>query len=56
MLSISKSRAKERFAEIEKSQKIALNEREEKTLKVNEKTSRLKALRLAKEASDKELK
>ncbi|SDR01509.1 hypothetical protein [Pseudovibrio sp. Tun.PSC04-5.I4] len=54
MLSISKTRAKDRFAAIEKSQKKALDEGEEKAMKVSEKTSRLKAIRLAKETLDKE--
>ncbi|PLW76889.1 transcriptional regulator [Cohaesibacter celericrescens] len=52
MTSVSKTRAQARFAAIEKSQKNALNEREEKALKISENTARLKALRLAKAAED----
>lgn len=52
MISISRTRAENRFAAIEKSQKKALNEQEEKKLMVSENTARLKALRLAKEADE----
>ncbi|GHB32814.1 hypothetical protein GCM10007094_22200 [Pseudovibrio japonicus] len=55
MPSISISSAKDRFAAIEKSKKKALTDEEERAMKVSEKTSRLKALRLAKEAIGKEL-
>lgn len=50
MISISRTRAENRFAAIEKSQQKALNEQEEKALKISENTLRLKALRLAAEA------
>lgn len=52
MISISRTRAENRFAAIEKSQQKAINEQEEKALRISENTARLKALRLAKEAAD----
>ena len=51
MISISRTRAENRFAAIEKSQKKALGVQEEATNKVRENTARLKKLRLAKEAA-----
>lgn len=52
MISISRTRAENRFAAIEKSQQKALDEQQEKAQKISENTARLKALRLAKEATD----
>ncbi len=50
MISIHRTRAEERFAAIERT-KITLSEREEDAAKVTANIARLKALRLAKEAS-----
>ncbi len=55
MPNISMSCAKDRFAEIEKNKKNELTDEEERALQLSEKTSRLKELRLAKEATDKKL-
>jgi len=52
MISISRTRAESRFAAIEKRQKEVLTEQEETSRRISENTARLKALRLAKEASD----
>ena len=52
MISISRTRAENRFAAIEKRQKEVLTEQEETARMVSENTARLKALRLAKEAND----
>ena len=49
-----KSRAEEQFATIQKKDKRALEEWEKAQQEIAEKTARLKALRLAKEASDSE--
>ncbi|KZK94582.1 hypothetical protein PsAD46_01005 [Pseudovibrio sp. Ad46] len=53
MPNISMSCAKDRFAAIEKNKKKELTDEEERALQLSEKTSRLKELRLAKEATDK---
>lgn len=55
MPNISISCAKDRFAAIEKNKKKELTEEEERTLQLSEKISRLKELRLAKEAKEKRL-
>lgn len=55
MPSISIASAKDRFAAIEKTKKRELTDEEERVMKVREKTSQLKALRLAKEANGNEL-
>ncbi|WP_153039783.1 MULTISPECIES: hypothetical protein [unclassified Pseudovibrio] len=55
MPNISMSCAKDRFAAIEKNKKKELTDEEERALQLSEKTSRLKELRLAKEATDKKL-
>ena len=52
MVSISKMKAEERLAAIQKSQKAALSEHEEETLKTRQNTARLRAQRLAKENAD----
>ncbi len=52
MVSISKTKAAERLAAVQKSQKAALSEAEEEALKVRENMARLKALRIAREAAD----
>lgn len=52
MISISRTRAENRFAAIEKRQQAVLNEREEAARALSANTARLKALRLAKEAAD----
>lgn len=54
MISIAKMKAEERLAAVQKSQKAALSEQEEKALKVRENTARLKAQRLAKEATERD--
>jgi len=48
------SKAEEKFAAIQKKDKLALVGREKEQQERAEKTARLKALRLAKEAADKE--
>lgn len=50
MPNISISAAKDRFAAIEKNKKKELTDEEQRAMQLSEKTSRLKALRLAKEA------
>ncbi|WP_316860610.1 transcriptional regulator [uncultured Cohaesibacter sp.] len=55
MTSIARSKAESRLAAIQKSQKEAMNEQEERTLKTRENISRLRALRLAKESEDRDL-
>ncbi|SNY92581.1 hypothetical protein SAMN04515647_2853 [Cohaesibacter sp. ES.047] len=52
MISIAKKKAEERLAAVQKSQKAALNEQEERVSKVRANTARLKAMRLAKEEED----
>jgi len=52
MISISRTRAEGRFAAIEKRQQAGLSAQEETARAISEKTARLKALRLAKEATD----
>ena len=52
MTSIARSKAEARLAAAQKSQKEAMNEQEERTLKTRENISRLRALRLAKESED----
>jgi uncharacterized protein YifE (UPF0438 family) len=54
MLNIMKSRAEEKFAATQKKDKQALTEREKAWQQRMEHTARLRALRLAKEAADKE--
>jgi len=50
VISISRTRAENLFAAIEKSQQKVLTTQEETALKIRENTARLKALRLAAEA------
>ena len=50
MISISRTRAENRFAAIEKRQQEVLSDQEETARKTSENTTRLRALRLAKEA------
>ncbi len=50
MISISRTRAENRFAAIEKRQQKVLSDQEETARKTSENTTRLRALRLAKEA------
>ena len=52
MISILRANAENRFAAIEKTRQKALGEQEEIALKVRQKTTHLKSLRLAKEAAD----
>lgn len=52
MISISRTRAENRFATIERRQQAALSEQEETARMISENTVRLKALRLAKEAKN----
>lgn len=52
MISASRTHAERHFTATEKRQKKALSGQEEAARVVNEKTNRLKALRLAKEAKD----
>ena len=51
-ISVSRTRAENRFAAIEKRQQKVLSEQEETARAISENTARLKALRLAKEAKD----
>ncbi len=53
MVKLVKSRAEEQFAEIQKKDKQALNEKEKALQERAEHVARLRALRLAKEAADK---
>ena len=52
--SVKSSRAEEQFAATQKKDKQVLKEKEKEQLKKNEQMAGLKALRLAKEAVDKE--
>lgn len=52
MISISRTRAENRFAAIEKRQQEVLSDQEEAARKISENTTRLRALRFAKEAMD----
>jgi len=54
MLSTPRSKAEERFAKAKQQATHALKEREKADKAIDEKTARLRALRLAKEAADKE--
>ncbi len=54
MMMTMKSRAEEKFAATQKNDKQALTEREKAWQQRMEHTARLRALRLAKEAADKE--
>ena len=54
MVKSGKSRAEEQFAAIQKKDKKALNEKEKARQESAEHVARLRALRLAKEADDKE--
>ena len=54
MMMTMKSRAEEKFAATQKKDKQALTEREKAWQQRMEHTARLRALRLAKEAADKE--
>jgi hypothetical protein len=54
MLKSARSRAEEQFAATQKKAKPALNENEKEQQKIAEHVARLRALRLAKEAADKE--
>ena len=54
MLTTVKSRAEEKFAATQKKDKQALKEKENAWQQKMEHTARLRALRLAKEAADKE--
>ncbi|SFP21790.1 hypothetical protein SAMN04488056_1336 [Cohaesibacter marisflavi] len=52
MISIARSKAEARLAAVQKSQKEAISEQEERAFKTRENISRLRALRLAKESED----
>jgi hypothetical protein len=52
MISISRQRSEDRFAAIERYKQKALSEKREETQRIAEKTARLKALRLAREAEE----
>lgn len=52
MISISRARAEDCFAAIEKRQPAGLNAHEEAARAISENTTRLRALRLAKEAAE----
>ena len=54
MLNTARSKAEERFAKAKQQATHALKEREKADKALDEKTARLRALRLAKEAADKE--
>ena len=54
MLKSVKSRAEEQFTATQKKDKMALKEKEKARQERHEHTARLRALRLAKEAADKE--
>jgi hypothetical protein len=54
MLTTTRSKAEERFAKVRHQETQALKEREKADKAINDKTARLRALRLAKEAADKE--
>lgn len=52
MISISRTRAENHFAAIEKRQQAALSVHEEAALAARQKTARLKALRLARDSGE----
>jgi hypothetical protein len=52
MMNRARSKAEEKFAKIKQQDKKALKERKKAQLEITEKVARLRALRLAKEASD----
>ena len=54
MANLTKSKAEQQFAATQKKAKQAAKEKEKSWLELNERTAKLKALRLAKEAADKE--
>lgn len=54
MMKSVKSKAEERFAAIQKKEKLVLKEKEKDWQEKAEQRAKLKALRLAKEAADKE--
>ncbi|TQV69741.1 hypothetical protein [Denitrobaculum tricleocarpae] len=56
MLKTAKSKAEEQFAATQKKDQKALHERDQARQKSAEHTAKLRALRLAKEAADKEQK